>query len=427
MNFCDALLDRLPLAGVSGHTYDTEWGGKLCKVANVTTRLALIVLAALMFAQVVPLTPACFAIAALAATHFVLFVLGSSDKRRAREALFEFVIISVCITLVILAGLGTLTSIQAGKGVLGTILGGIALGVPADRGRMHAVPHAVFTDITLLEEDLESMLPPWPLLVLDYVVGVSRDIAVEVTSIFTSLTNHHNYGDLIPENDADALCVFTHGLASRPAVFDEYHETLSSHRKNITIFQPHVTENGKCTLEKAKASMQQEIEKWCNSHKEDGVVIFVGHSNGARIVGAISSELKLKGIQNPMQVHCIAGPFHGTEFVNRPSWYEGIRGIWGTLLSAIYSSEISTELASKSEHGVSVITNMQKAAQQYANLNYKFYASPADALIYPFTSSCPNVPRAHYFLVSGDGHQGMLYSVKEAIIEDTLNFAFYKN
>lgn len=421
MNYCDGLLDRLPLAGVSGHTYDTEWGGKLCKVANVISRLSIIVLAALMFAQVIPLTPACFTIAALAATNFVLFILGSSDKRRAREVLVEFVITSVCMTLAILAGLGTLTSIQAGQGVLGAILGGIALGIPADRGRMHSVPHVEHKNVTLLEEDLENMLPPWPLLALDYVIGVSRDLAIEVTSIFTGLTNQHNYGDSIPEKDADALCVLTHGLASRPGVFDEYHENLSSYRKNIIISQAHVTDNGKCTLERAKANLQAEIEKWCRAHP-NRPVIFIGHSNGACIVGAISSDLKLKGVQNPMQVHCIAGPLYGTEFVNRPSWPDGLRGVWCTLLSALYSSEISEELASKSQHKLSLINSMQTAATQHANLNYKLYASPSDALIYPFTSSCPNVPRAEYFLAFGDGHQGMLYAVQDSIIQDTLAF-----
>ena len=420
---CDSFLLRLPLAGVGLHTYDDQWRGQGCKIANVACRTATFVLAILLTTSVLPLTQTYFAIMGVTSTSFLFFVNGSNCKRRVAEILFELSVTAVAMTLVLLAATGTLSSVEAGIGVMGTLFGGTLVGGYANRGRIEIIPFVGPNDNHPLvqEEHLESVLSPKPTRALDHVVGLARDAGHLSMSLLSSITHQDNYGASISQHDTQALCVLVHGLVSLPAYLDGYHDALTAQRKNITIFQPYVKDNGLCSLESSMADIKQEVRAWATVDPKRPI-IWIGHSNGARMVGALSSELKLEGVLNPMQVHCIAGPFYGSEFVNRPAWPQALQTGWTGVFKTLYPMEVYEELSWKSACATTVIQQMQKAGDEHADLKYKFYATATDMVVFPFTSALPAIPDAEHFLATSEGHLGILTSVQDRIIQDVVHF-----
>ena len=423
MNACDSFLLRLPLAGVGLHTYDDQWRGQVCKIANVVCRIATLVLAILLTTNVMPLTYTYLAILGVASTSFLFFVNGSDGKRRAAEILFELSVTAVAMALVILAAIGTLSPVEAGLGVMGTLFGSTLVGGYANRGKIETIPLVLHNNEHPLvqEEHLESMLSPKPTRALDHVVGLARDAGHLSMSLLSSITHQDHYGDTISQHDSQALCVLVHGLVSLPAYLDGYHDALSKHQKNITIFQPYVTENGLCGLKTAAANIKAEVKTWADAHPKCPI-IWIGHSNGARIVGTLSAELKLEGALNPMQVHCIAGPFYGSEFVNRPDWPQALQTGWTDLFKKLYPMEVYEELSWKSDCATTVIQQMQKVGDKHADLNYKFYATATDMVVFPFTSALPAIPNAEYFIAASEGHLGILTAVQDRIVQDAVQF-----
>lgn len=420
---CDSFLLRLPLAGVGLHTYDDKWRGQLCKIANVTCRTAAFVLAILLTANLVPLTQIYLTIMGVSSTTFLFFVNGSSCKRQALEVLFELAITSVSIALVVLAAAGTLLPVEAGIGIMGTLFGGTVVGGCANRGRVEHIQLVNPSVINQLvqEEHLESVLAPKPTRLLDYAIGFARDGGHLGMSMLSYITHQDNYGDSIPDNDAQALCVLVHGLLSLPAYLDGYHDALSAHQNNITFFQPYVKDSGLCSLEKATDEIQAKVKTWSDANP-NLPIIWIGHSNGARMVGDMSAKLKLEGALNPMQVHCVAGPFYGSEFVNRPDWPQALQTGWTKLFKVINPLEIYEELSWGSTCATTVIRQMQEAGHKHADLSYKFYATATDTVVFPFTSAMPAIPNAEYFLASTEGHVGILTAVQDSIVQDAIHF-----
>jgi hypothetical protein len=399
------VLFRFPFSGVSTHSYRSDFSGKLCQAAYIISRLALLAISILLIAQAIPVTYAFSSVIVLSAVPFFAHLLGSSKERKVGETLFEFAICSVCCLLASLSAAGLLTGVACGAGIFTTLFGVLLLGIPLERGGI----------VKIERENIEEYVPPTPICLLDYLIGVARDGEISLISWGTGIINRSYYVDEIDQKEADGLCVLVHGLASRPSVLDRFREKMEQSGLNITVFQPYVTKNGLCSLDEASAQIEAEVLKWATAHPGKPI-IWIGHSNGARISGNLSAKLK---IENPMQVHCVTGPFEGTTFIDRSDWPEMIRGHWEWLFRTLYSDEVYEELSYRSEHSQSVVSRMREVS---TSVSFHFYASASDALVFPFTSSMPEMGNAHYYLSYGEGHQGILAAAEKTIVENSLSF-----
>lgn len=419
------LLIRIPLAGMSVHSYKTGGVNQIKKIGNIITRLALLAIGSLLMANIFHSVFFPFAVIALSGMLFVLFCIASSEKRRGVEFFLELMLASICMMLAFFALRGMLTFHQAGIGIVSTLLSGLVVGMIADRGKIREVNRLndANHDTLLAEETVEQAKPHFLIQGIDYGIGLCRDSLYSFTSLLSSLTHQQHYASTIQSDSATTkLYVLIHGLASRPAVLDRFYDAILSLEANpVTIFQPFVKESGECSLEEASESIMQEIQQWSQDHPHLPIVYIV-HSNGARIAGNISSKMKLEGVINPMQVHCVGGPFYGTTFVNQPNWPSPLKEGWKLLFKKLYSEPVYEELSWQSETAESLIRNMQRAAQSCENLHYYFYGSPSDILVHPYTSIFPNVAQSRYFLSSAEGHQGILSAAQDTIMDHVLQF-----
>jgi pimeloyl-ACP methyl ester carboxylesterase len=425
MATCDEMFMRLPLSGVGAHTYHKDWRGKVCQWGNVIGRVTTLTCAILALLGILP--PGLFyPIAMIApAAALIFYSAGSAPNRNPWALLFELILFSVCAVLAVLSYAGILSVSQAAIGVIAALAGALVVSIPADQGRFRKIEmHSLKGDYVL--KNVDRYLSPWPLRAIDYLIGVSRDGLVSAISMVSSLSHRHHYLDRIPNIEhADALCVIIHGLASRPAVLDDYYDDIKSKKGRTTLFQPYVTKNGECSLQEAAEHIEDKITTWARAHPAKPIV-WIGHSNGARIAGALSARLKLNGIANPMQVHCIGGPFYGTRFVNQPSWPRPLRRIWESAIKKIYSKAVYQELSWQSQTATTIIEEMQQAAYEHEDLRYCFYASGTDLLVLPWTSALPKVANASYFIAYAEGHQGIVPTFKDHIIQESLSFVLVR-
>jgi hypothetical protein len=406
-NGLQSVLTRLPLAGVSTQTYASSYVGKSCLLLNITTRIALVVISSLVLTGILPKTYASKVVLSLGIVIFTAFLIGSKNRKKS-EMLLEFAITSTCIVLSTLSQYKILSSMQLGRGVLCVLAGGIFLGVPLDRGVLIPI------NSNNIEIEVTKELPPFPTKLLDYLVGVARDGGLSLRSFTNTVMHQKYYKDPEFNTESNALCVLLHGLASRPSVLDDYREALNQ-IPGITIFQPYVVKRGECSLEEACVDVKEKIKIWREANP-GGPVFFIGHSNGSKMSAKLSSELHSE-TPGPMQVHCVAGPFRGTKFVNRPDWPEIFSRPWGALVKFLYSPAIFEELSWESANGATLVNNMQKEAHHDTYKTF-FYGSLVDELVFPWNSLFPYMTGAKYYAVRAGGHQGLLREVQDLILTE---------
>jgi len=400
----NSILARLPLAGLDAREYRPNPLGDTLKMAKIASVIAVAVLGALAIAHVGSPTALSISAISLSLAGIGFHMFGSTRKMHGSAFAYDLAVATVCSALALLYFGQMISLTQMGIGLVGAMGGSVLLANFFEKNR---VEELTSPDVA------EKRKQPWVLTCLDMGIGLSKAMAFGLHNVLTSTTHYQNYTKQ-PEDDAEALCVLVHGLGGHPSAFDEYHDALSQMEKKVTILQPHVHNKGNCSLDEAAEEIQKSIQIWANSHPR-APIIFVGGSNGARIVGHISSTLKKDcGLLNPMQVFALAGPFNGTEFVNRPSWPNGLREFNKRLATKMKCQQVVDELSFGSKKAHAMTDKMREAAQD--GVQFFFYATGGDHMIIPHTSGFPKVEKGRYFVVEASGHSSLVWAAKDHIL-----------
>ncbi len=419
-------LVRCPLSGpdIQGNHEGVQ--GQIAKSLSIISKIALLIIASLAIANICPVQIAAWSFIGLPILSFTFYAIGSSEKRSIEAFFFEFIIRNVCFVMGLLALIGTVTNMQVGIAILSTVSGGVIISGCFGKDFVQKLNTDSIakseSNLLLSEEGLSEEMPSLPVRILDKLIGIGRDITFITGTLFSYFTHQKNYAESVDlENkNSSGLCVLIHGLKGLPSMFDDYHDEFEAHMANkITIFQPHVQDQGNCRLEEAAENILQQTINWSKVHPNKPIVL-IGVSNGARIAGYVTAKLKSEEkIQNPMMAHCIAGPFFGTKIVNQPDWPEQIRPIWGDIFKTLHSDEVYDELSWGSSCAQNVIQGMQAVSK---DVSFNFYSSFSDAQVQSFTSALPNVPFSNHYVTSAEGHQSIVRAVKDPIVEDSMRF-----
>lgn len=419
MTGCNSFLIRTSCAGTNLDGYDPQWRGQLAKSLHVISRVALLIIAALALTHLCVLAPAIWSLLALSITSFVFFIGGSSSKRNNESLMFEFLMQLVCLALALFSLAGLLTQLQLGIAMISTLGGGMLIGACFQKDSIRKLELSIENNDHLLipENSFSQDMPLFPIRLLDQFMGCIKDLASIIKSSFTKPSHKNNYSAIIREDTrAEALCVLIHGLRGQPATYDFYHDMFKKKLGNrITIFQPHVTNKGNCSLDEAADPIYTQIALWSKEHPNRPIVL-IGGSNGARLAGYIAAKLKTKQekeIENPIQACCIAGPFYGTKMINQPDFPKWMGWMWEKVVKIIYCDTVYEELSWASDRSQSVIKEMQTGGE--AGVHYKFYSSLADLQIQSLISGNPSIINAEYYFSGIEGHSSLVRTAQDHI------------
>ena len=203
-------------------------------------------------------------------------------------------------------------------------------------------------------------------------------------------------------------------------------EELSAGKATKANFEKRfIHKKGNCSLEEASDKLYGKIFNWASLYPNKPIV-FSGVSNGARLAADVASRLKIEGeVSNKIKVNCIAGPFFGSKVIH-PNCKPLVRRIWQFILSTplggSLSKEIIKELAWNSEKSKELISKIRIAAQLHG-ISFDFYASQADSLVLPFTSSLvSNVQNSKCYISDKEGHRSIINASSEQIIINLKQF-----
>lgn len=250
-------------------------------------------------------------------------------------------------------------------------------------------------------------------------IGIVKNITMKLGKLLSRITHHVNYGDTISSSDEEALGVLIHGINGHPSSFDRYFDTLSSSHP-ISLFQPFVRERGQCSLDKSVDPIYEQVLEWAQNHPNLPVVL-IAVSNGTRIAGSLAVRLREAGIENPIQVNCIAGPLKGTKLMNQPPLPSILQRFWRKVAQKLYHPDAYTELSWESDRAEQLVQNMRKIAKT-ADTHFSFYTTLSESTIHPYRSACPYIEGASYYATWTEGHSSVVRTVHDVVMGEVKEF-----
>ena len=213
--------------------------------------------------------------------------------------------------------------------------------------------------------------------------------------------------------DKKSLFVLVHGINDDPCTWKKHYKTIKLNCPDAEVIAPIVTKRGNCSLEEATQPIKDLVQGIIN--KNPGIpVVFIGHSNGARVVTKIASELDFN--TSALKISTIAGLHFGTKKMDYALQVFGKK-----IISFIgYSSEVIDEFQYASPIAKNLVNGMQK--ERFPANECSFYCSPDDTEIVPQDSAYPKIAKKiavkYYQVLGGYGHRSIVEKIASHQIND---------
>jgi len=209
------------------------------------------------------------------------------------------------------------------------------------------------------------------------------------------------------KEDNKGLVVGVHGLFGRPDIWRRQLAVLNKEQPHFEVRLPHVPKRGNCSLDEATAPIEAMVRDYIEKHPGKPVCL-MGISRGGPVIHKV--EALLRDTNTPIKVSAVAGVLSGTKIVNLLDNL-GLAG-W------VLDSHLTDEIRHTSETATKLMKQMEESTD--ALRSYRFYATPNDFLIRPFTGSLPFLANkdAEYYLIPGESHNSIASRIAAHQIND---------
>ena len=258
------------------------------------------------------------------------------------------------------------------------------------------------------------------------VQGVFKDMAFS-TKTYLNSCKTRDWGEYVNEvENAEGLCAYIHGLGGNPATFSSNRQLLTANNPTIATYQPEVSKRGNCSISEASHPIIEKVHEWALTHPNKPIA-FASTSNGSRISAYVIAQLKKSGVQNPMKLSAISGPFSGSTLAGYADSSSFTSRLRNAAVRTSHCAAIAEELAYGSATSQEILAMLRDP--DTAPDESDFYGTPADTKVLPVSSAFPlDVQNASYFLVSKEGHSSIVEAVSAHQLDSISSFfTNYKN
>jgi hypothetical protein len=212
------------------------------------------------------------------------------------------------------------------------------------------------------------------------------------------------------------LVVCLHGLNNDPRQFVKLLRKIKGiDPANTAIFMPPLPKKGNEELDIMTAPLIEAINAWAQTG-EDKEIVFVGTSNGSRVIKDLEAELSSTTYHNVhnVKVISIVGAWNGSALVNLARKLH---------LTWLMKKPIAEEMPVDSAHCQKSEAEWYKAHVVFSKCKREYFflaTRPGhDDLVPNYSSTLPDVgsDKAHYAVVSGHGHNSIVPAVTNAIAQ----------
>jgi hypothetical protein len=197
------------------------------------------------------------------------------------------------------------------------------------------------------------------------------------------------------KSDSQGLVVLVHGLFSHPSCWNNHLAQID--RNQYDVYTPFVTRQGNCSLEEAANPIYETIKQYYEKpENENKPLCLVGHSNGGRIIHAISQRLSQEKPKVAAKVSSIAGAHFGSHV---PNFFKGVEKVF-----CFFDPAMIEGLSYNGVPAQELLKGMRAPLPENTLRSYSFYGTRNDLLV-PLDSALPDIhKKEEHLYLSGLGH-----------------------
>lgn len=231
--------------------------------------------------------------------------------------------------------------------------------------------------------------------VLRYFSAVGRLAWQRATDKRDSATVHHS--------ERKVLAVVLHGLNGYPADISSYSALLAPW---CALYCPSVPRGNRQTLRSSAAAIWPVVARHLKRHP-DGMLVFVGLSNGGRIVAQLDLWMRRNFPLVPAVVYTLVCPFEGTLCLNT----------FGTLgkMMGVVAQNVYDEMRYYSPVARELLVGLRGALPEGCRRRYILVAARHDIIVVPYTSAIPCLGHGEIKLTLNDTHVTAVLSDCESL------------